>query len=83
MCAQVVFRIEGLGKFLGLYRFAAARRVDKFAVADIEADVGIFVRSARAEKYQITGFQFAVGDLREAAAMSRAVRGRLTPSAFL
>ena len=43
MCAQIVFGVERGGKFFGFDGFAAAGGVDEFAVADVEADMGIFV----------------------------------------
>ena len=62
MCAQIVFGVERGGKFFGFDGFAAAGGVDEFAVADVEADMGIFVCAAGIEKDKIAGFQFAVGN---------------------
>ena len=46
MCAQIVFCVERSGKFFGFDGFTAAGGVNKFAVADVEADMGIFVCAA-------------------------------------
>ena len=62
MCAQIVFCVERSGKFFGFDGFTAAGGVDKFAVADVEADMGIFVCAAGIEEDKIAGFQFAVGN---------------------
>ena len=62
MCAQIVFGVKRGGKFFGFDGFAAAGGVDKFAVADVEADMGIFVCAAGIEEDKIAGFQFAVGN---------------------
>ena len=50
MCAQIVFGVERGGKFFGFDGFAAAGGVDEFAVADVEADMGIFVCAASSGK---------------------------------
>lgn len=62
MCAQIVFCVERSGKFFGFDGFTAAGGVNKFAVADVEADMGIFVCAAGIEEDKIAGFQFAVGN---------------------
>ena len=41
MRAKIMFGVIRAGEFFGFDGFAAAWGVDKFAVADIEADVGI------------------------------------------
>ena len=56
MRTQIVFGVKRSGKFFGFDGFAAAGCVDKFAVADVEADMGIFVCAAGIEKDKITGF---------------------------
>lgn len=84
MCAQIVFGVKRGGKFFGFDGFAAAGGVDKFAVADVEADMGIFVCATGIEKDKIAGFLICRREFfRLAAAISRAVRGRLTLRAFL
>ena len=55
MCAQIVFGVKRSGKFFGFDGFAAAGGVNKFAVADVEADMGIFVCAAGVEKDKIAG----------------------------
>ena len=62
MCAQIVFGVERSGKFFGFDGFTAAGGVDKFAIADVEADMGVFVCAAGIEEDKIAGFQFAVGN---------------------
>ena len=56
MCTQIVFGVKRGRKFLGFDGFAAAGGVDKFAVADVEADMGVFVCAAGIEKNKISGF---------------------------
>ena len=56
MCAQIVFGIKRGGKFFGFDGFTAAGSVDKFAVANVEADMGVFVCAAGIEKNKIAGF---------------------------
>lgn len=56
MCAQIVFGVKRSGKFFGFDGFTAAGGVDKFAVADVEANMGIFVCAAGIEKDKIAGF---------------------------
>ena len=55
MCAQIVFGVKRSGKFFSFDGFAAAGGVDKFAVADVEADMGIFVCATGIEKDKIAG----------------------------
>ena len=62
MCAQIVFGVKRGGKFFGFDGFAATGSVDKFAIADVEADMGVFVCAAGIEEDKIAGFQFAVGN---------------------
>ena len=52
MCAQIVFGVERSGKFFGFDGFAAAGGVDEFTVADVEADMGIFVRAQQRQNHQ-------------------------------
>lgn len=56
MCAQIVFGVKRSGKFFGFDGFAAAGCMNEFAVADVEADMGIFVCAAGIEKDKIAGF---------------------------
>ena len=56
MCAQIVFGVKRGRKFFGFDGFTAAGCVDKFAVADVEADMGVFVCAASIEKDKIAGF---------------------------
>lgn len=62
MRAEIMFSVIRAGEFFGFDGFAAAWGVDKFAVADVEADMGIFVCAAGIEEDKIAGFQFAVGN---------------------
>ena len=56
MRAEIMFSVIRAGEFFGFDGFAAAGCVDKFAVADVEADMGIFVCAAGVEKDKIAGF---------------------------
>ena len=58
-------------KVFGFDGFTAAGGVDKFAVADVEADMGIFVCAAGIEEDKIAGFNLPSGIFRLAAAISR------------
>ena len=56
MRAKIMFGVIRAGEFFGFDGFAAAWGVDKFAVADVEADVGILGWTAGVEKDEVAGF---------------------------
>ena len=83
MCAQIVFCVERSGKFFGFDGFTAAGGVDEFAVADVEPTWEYLCAPPVLKKTRSPAFNLSSEILRLAAAISRAVRGRLTLRAFL
>lgn len=62
MRTQIILRVKRAGKFFGFNGFAAAWRMDEFTVADVQADMRVFIRAACVEENEVACLEAAVGD---------------------